>query len=327
MTVIDVHTHMFSRSWLEQIRAANDPHYEFRINSDGVESVFAHGAQFLTPLPGHFDYGRRVAKMDEVGVDISIVSLTAPNVFFGGEAASTAAARAINDDMAQAQRDHPDRIRWMASLPWEYPDAAVAELARAHAAGAVGVMVLANIRGRHLTDPLFAPVWAAIDALALPVLVHPTTPPGSAAHGLEEFVLTPAVGFMFDTSVAIARMIYSGFLDAYPNLTIIASHAGGALPYLAGRLDQCFTNLADGRKAISMKPSEYMRRIAYDAVTYHVDALKMCLDAGGDENVMYGSDYPHKIGDMEGCLARVDMLPAERRKAVRGRNAERIFRL
>src|SRR5690554_4566698 len=143
MTVIDVHTHMFSRSWLEQIRAANDPHYEFRINSDGVESVFAHGAQFLTPLPGHFDYGRRVARMDEVGIDVSIVSLTAPNVFFGGEAASTAAARAINDDMAQAQRDHPDRIRWMALLPWEYPDAAVAELARAHAAGAVGVMVLA----------------------------------------------------------------------------------------------------------------------------------------------------------------------------------------
>lgn len=327
MTVIDIHTHMFSRSWLEQLRRSGDERYEFRINSEGVESVFSYGAQFLTPLPGHFDYGMRVKRMDEVGVDISVVSLTAPNVFFGGEEASDAAGRAINDDMAGAQRDFPDRIRWMASLPWEYPDAAVAELRRAHALGAVGVMVLANIRGRHLTEELFAPVWAEVDRLALPVLVHPTTPPGSDALGLDEFVLTPSVGFMFDTSVAISRMIYSGFLDRYPNLTIIASHAGGALPYLVGRLDQCFTRLADGRKAISVKPSEYMRRIAYDAVTYHVDALKMCLDVGGDDKVMYGSDYPHKIGDMEGCLERVDMLPPERRRKVRGENARRLFRI
>ena len=87
----------------------------------------------------------------------------------------------MNDDMAAARTAHPDRLRWFASLPWQYPELALPELERAVKAGASGVMVLANIGGQPLTDPAFAPIWAAIDAKALPVLVHPTAPPGRRA--------------------------------------------------------------------------------------------------------------------------------------------------
>lgn len=327
MPVIDVHTHMFSREYFNILMNEGAPRYTKRIGVDGREEILSEGARFLMPQPGHFDYDIRIAAMDEAGVDMAIVTLTAPNCFFGSPEVSLRAARAVNDDMAEAQKRYADRIRWMVSIPWEYPEMAVAELERGVRNGAVGVMVLANINGRSLTDRAFAPIWQAIDDRGLPVLVHPTTPPGYGEMDLEEHSLTGSIGFMFDTSLAVGRMIFDGFFDRYANLKIIASHAGGALPYIVGRLDRCFEMDAARRKYISRPPSTYMTQIYYDAVTYRQEALQMCIDVGGDDNVMYGSDYPHLIGDMAGVLSRVDALPAGVREKVRGSNAQRIFKI
>ena len=324
---IDVHTHMLNRDWLELLRVHGRPRYELRKSLDAPEGIFLDGAPFMTPQPGHFDYPYRIRQMDEAGVDLAIVSLTCPNVYWGGREVSLKAAQVVNDDMASAQAAYPSRIRWLCSLPWEYRDAAVPELARACDRGAVGVMVLANIAGRTLNDPLLAPVWSEIDRRALPVLVHPTAPPGTPEMALREFNLIASIGFMFDTSLAIARLLFDGFLDRYPDLKLIVSHAGGALPYLVGRLDQCFDKMNAARTRTSTPPGEYMRRLYYDSVTYRSDALAMCIDVGGADRVLYGSDYPHNIGDMKGCLARVDALPAGQRDAVRGRNAQHLFRL
>ncbi len=329
MMVIDVHTHMLSRAWFELLKERGAPRFTVRPSRDQPAplGIYQDGAPFMTPQPGHYDYELRIQKMDEAKVDLAIVSLTAPNVYWGDRATSLEAARLVNDSMAEAQGRWPDRIRWMCSLPWEYPEDAVAELERAHAAGAVGVIVLANVAGRSLTDPLFAPVWKAIDAKGLPVLVHPTAPPGVREMDMTRYNLVAQVGFMFDTTLAIARMIYDGFLDRYPNLKLIAAHAGGALPFLAGRLEQCWANMPAVRERLAMPPSEALRRIWYDAVVYRLDALKMCLDVAGEDRVLYGSDYPHNIHDMRGCLARVDSLPYAARRAVRGANAARIFKL
>jgi aminocarboxymuconate-semialdehyde decarboxylase len=327
MIAIDVHTHMLNRAWLELLRKHGKPHYELRRTLDGVDGVFLDGAPFMTLMPGHFDYEIRIARMDEAKVDLAIVSLTCPNVYWGGPEASLEAARIVNDDMAAAERRYPQRIRWLCSLPWEYPQSAINELKRSLGSGAVGVMVLANIDGRSLTDPHLAPIWQAIDDRGLPVLVHPSAPPGTAELDLSAFNLIASVGFMFDTTLAFARMIFDGFLDRYPNLKLIASHAGATLPFLAGRLDQCFDKMSAARAKIAEPPSQYLRRIYYDSVTYCIEALKLCLEVGGADKVMYGSDYPHNIGDMGGCLARVDSLPPGEREAVRGGNATRLFRL
>jgi aminocarboxymuconate-semialdehyde decarboxylase len=327
MMVIDVHTHMLSREWFELLREHGGPHYAAGKTKEGRDSILCDGAPFMTPEPGHFDYALRIKDMNEAHVDVAIVSLTCPNCYFGGEAVSLKVARSVNDDMAQAQRQYPDRIRWMASLPWEYPDAAVGELKRAHANGAVGVMVLANINGRSLTEPAFAPIWQAIDALELPVLVHPTSPPGTAYMDLKMHNMTGSVGFLFDTTLAIGRMVYDGFFETRRKLKIIASHAGGALPYVVGRLDRCYDMVPARRTKISRLPSEYLRQIYYDSVTYRQDALQLCVDFAGSDNVLYGSDYPHAIGDMKGCLARVDSLPGDCVKRIRGSNAQRIFKL
>jgi aminocarboxymuconate-semialdehyde decarboxylase len=326
--VIDVHTHMLSQPWVDELRKHGGPKYEVKPTRAGQESVYLRGNPFVTLTPGMFDYDLRIANMDKAGVDVAIVSLTCPSVYWGGEAVSSANATAMNDLMAYQQGRYPDRIRFFATLPWQYADLAVAELRRVVKAGAVGVFVSANIDGESLTAPRFAPVWEAIDQLALPVLVHPTAPQGAVDLQLDEYGLVPPIGFMIDTTLAISRMILDGFLDRYPNLGIIAAHGGAALPYLAGRLDRCHEMIPACAEKISDKPSSYLKRIYYDSVVYEPGALKLCLEvAGGPERVMYGSDYPHNIGDMEGCLARVNALDAGVSKLIKSGTAQKLFKL
>jgi aminocarboxymuconate-semialdehyde decarboxylase len=291
----------------------------------GQTAIHLAGAPFVTLMPEMFDYALRFAAMDAAGVDVAVLSLTGPNVFWGSREASVKAARIANAAYAEAQRQYSDRIRWIASIPWEYPNDALAELKRARADGALGVAALANIRGRDLIDPLFAPVWAEIDRQALPVFVHPTIPPGGRDMRLDQFSLATPVGFMVDTTLAFARLILAGFLDRYPNLKLIAPHGGGTLPYLSGRLDRCYDTIPACRAAIKEPPSAYLRRICYDTVLYEPRALGLCIEAGGADNVLYGTDFPHNVGDLPGILALVRDLPDATARKVAGENAKRIF--
>lgn len=329
MTVIDVHTHMLSQAWFELLKKKGAPRFDVKRSKDypAPLGIYSDGAPFMTPQPGHFDYKLRIKEMDAARVDMAIVTLTAPNCYWGDAETSLKAAQLVNDNMAEAQSDYPDRIRWMASMPWEHPKLAVAELKRACKKGAVGVMVLANVADKSLTDPLFAPIWKEIDKRGLPVLVHPTAPPGVKYLDMRSYNLVAQIGFMFDTTLAIMRMIYDGFFDRYPNIKIIASHGGATLPYLAGRMDICFDNMVAVRENIKEAPREYLTRIYYDSVVYRQEALQMCINVGGEDKVMYGSDWPHNIGDMKGCLGRVNSLSSRARKAVSSGNAERIFKL
>src|SRR5262249_34917859 len=153
-------------------------------------------------------YDVRIAAMDQAGIDVSIVSLTCPNVFWGNEAVSVAAARESNDSMAGAERIYPGRIKWFTSLPWQHPAAAVEELARTCDNGAAAVGVLATGAGRSLPEPFFEPIWAEIDRRALPVLVHPGEPPGADLLDMGKYDLSWSVGFMFDTTLAVTRMVF-----------------------------------------------------------------------------------------------------------------------
>jgi aminocarboxymuconate-semialdehyde decarboxylase len=241
-------------------------------------------------------------------------------------AVSTEAARASNASMAEAQRIHQDRIRWFASLPWEYPTRAVEELSRSCDEGAVGVMVIANIAGRSLTEAAFEPIWTDIDRRALPVLVHPGEPPGADLMDMGTYDLSWLVGFMFDTTLAIERMIFDGFLDRYPNLKLIAAHGGGALPYLVGRMEKGNEVELPERRRMTATPTEYLRRIWYDCITYDPGALLYLISVVGAERVMFGTDWPHQVHDVAGSLANTAALPADQRDAIRGDNALRLFR-
>jgi aminocarboxymuconate-semialdehyde decarboxylase len=324
MTVIDVHTHMFTTKWLELLKQEGGQ-YNIQTRPDGQQEIFRGNTPVVLPQKGHFDWDLRIEHMDQAGIDISVCSLTCPNVYWGGEDVSVRAAREANDNFAEAQGKYPDRIRWFTSLPWEYPQRAVEELERSCAKGAAGVMVLANIAGKSLTDPMFAPIWAEIDKRALPVLVHPTDPPGVDYMDMTKFDLSWSVGFMFDTTLAITRMIFEGFFDQYPNMKVIASHGGGTLPYLVGRFEKGDEVELASRRQMKRKPTDYLRHIYYDSITYDVRSLKYLISIVGEDHVMLGTDWPHWVHDTKGAFANTAQLPEGQMKKVRGGNARELF--
>ena len=325
MPIIDIHTHMVPEPWVELLRKNAAPDYRVGVRSDGVEALQEAGTLTIGFIPEMFDYDIRIRTMDEAGIDISIVSLTTPSVFWGTAEQSAEAARAVNDHMAAAQTTYPGRILFLATLPWQHADLAVAELDRACELGAVGVMTLCNIRGENLIDEKFAPIWDAIDAKGLPVLVHPTAPLGYEKMDLGPLLAT--VGFTFDTSLAIMRMVLDGFFDRYKKAKIIASHGGGTLPYLSGRIDLFFERQVGHAKKISQPPSIYLSEsVYYDGVLYQENSIRQCVDLGGPDRVMFGTDWPHPT-NIRQVLDCTDVLPKGQAAAVKGGNAVRIFGL
>ena len=322
--IIDIHTHAYTRRWLEILKEQGGD-YHLKTRPDGHEEIFRGDTPVAFPQPGHFDYDLRIKQMDESGIDISVVSLTCPNVYWGTEEVSCLAARESNDTMAEAQATYPDRIRWFTSLPWQYPEKAVEELERSCANGAAGVMVLANIDGMSLNDEFFAPVWQAIDAKSLPVLLHPTDPPGAKVMDMGEFDLSWSVGFMFDTTLAITRMIFDGFFDKYPKLKMIASHGGAALPYLVGRFEKGDEVELPQRRKMQQKPTDYLRSIYYDSITYDPRALNYLISIVGIDQVMLGTDWPHQVFDIEGAIKNTAALTESDCNAIRHLNAKRVF--
>ena len=326
MTIIDVHTHAYTHKWLEILQTEGGQ-YGLKTRPDGHKEIFRGDTPVAFPQPGHFDYDLRIKQMDATGIDISIVSLTCPNVYWGSEEISCLAARESNDNMAEAQAKYPDRIRWFTSLPWEYPQRAIEELSRTCNNGASGVMVLANVAGRSLNDPFFAPIWAEIDRRALPVLLHPTDPPGVDSMDMGEFDLSWSVGFMFDTTLAITRMIFDGFFDLYPNLKLIASHGGGALPYLVGRFEKGDEVELPQRRKMKRKPTDYLRHLYYDCITYDPRPLRYLISIVGSDRVMFGTDWPHQVFDTSGSLANTASLPKDQCDAIRAGTAMSVFNL
>lgn len=321
--VIDVHTHMYTRRWLAALKASGDA--DTVVVPGNPESIAYRGVNYAILAANMFDWDERIARMDEAGVDIAVISLTAPNVYWGSVQQSAEAARIVNDEYAEAQARWPTRIRWFASLPWDDADLAVTELHRAVEAGAVGVCMLTNVKGQALIDAKFAPIWAEIDRIDVPVFIHPTTP-FVDGFGLADYGMANTVGFTTDTTTCFAKFLLSGFFERYPRVRPIASHGGGSLPFLMGRFDRMW-EISTGRRDAERPPSAYLRRIYFDSIVYDQPTLAYLVSTVGEDRVLYGSDYPFRLGDMAGLLSRVDALPPTQRDAIRGRNAIREFRL
>ena len=321
MSVVDIHTHLVTERWLDAIRAHGGPRYRVEEPRPGLHVVMLGESVFVPVLPKMFDREERLQGMDEGGVDISVASLVPPCVDWGEAVIAASMAQFSNDTLASLQDESPDRFRWLASIPWEHADDAVAELERACANGAIGLIMPASINGRALTDPLFAPVWQAVDARALPVLIHPTAPPG-AEQVKYEYHLLALVAFMHDTTLAVSNLIYDGFLDRYPALKLVVPHAGATLPFIVGRLDGGFRHFPACSVNISELPSSYLKRLWYDDVAPGPESLHLCMKICGADKIVHGSDYPFGgFGD------RLDPLDRPLRKAILEDNPERLFEL
>src|SRR5262249_38258034 len=222
------------------------------------------------------------------------VPLQPPMVYWADETLAPSLARIVNDAMAAAHRSHPDRFVFLATLPMQQPEAAAGEVERAAGElGCRGVYLGTNVRGKELSDPSFLPVFERIHSLNLPVFLHPLNVIG--AQRLSHYHLHNLLGNPFDTAVAAANLIFSGHLDRFPRLQICLPHAGGALPYLIGRLNHGW-KVREECRALKKPPASYLRRFTYDTISHAPEALGYLIDLVGADRVMLGSDYCFDMG-------------------------------
>src|SRR5262245_34397021 len=176
-----------------------------------------------------------LAFMDRCGIATAITSVSAPGVTVSDREASKALARNVNEYQARLVADHPTRFGAFASLPLNHMDDALDELAYAlDTLRMDGVVLLSSVGDLYLGDPRLEPVFAELNRRRAVLFVHPNVP--ATSRGLDLAVPHAAVEFVFDTTRAVANLVYTGTLDRNPDVRIILSHAGGAIPYLAGRL-------------------------------------------------------------------------------------------
>ncbi|HET9531648.1 MAG TPA: amidohydrolase family protein [Blastocatellia bacterium] len=303
---IDTHTHYYPESYFRMIREIAS---EFSFDKDptGRTIIKYRGARFFGITEPMTDPARRIEDMDGAGIDVEVLSLSTPNIFFADEKRQPEVARVVNDAYAELIAAHPDRFKGFASIPLDAHDQAIEELHRAiDQLKMNGVILLSNIKGKPLTSPLYRPFFEEANRMKLCIFLHPMIP--ANAEPFAEYVLGPLVGFPFDTTLAVARMCFDGLFAELPDIRWIIGHLGGAIPYLMERLDNGFRDFAECRAKIDRLPSTYLKRLYYDTVTFSPYNLRMARDLLGVDHMVMGSDYPHMLGSITRSVTSIEEL-------------------
>jgi aminocarboxymuconate-semialdehyde decarboxylase len=324
--IIDVHNHFYPPEYLDALKAG-DSAVKLTIDAEGNPCVHYPG-DYNVAVRGHRDIAYRQGVLEKEGVDTQIITFTTPGTHVENAERAARFARMVNDAYAKIIKERGPRFAALATLPLNDPAASVAELNRAMTKLEFpGAMVFSNVNGVALADARFEPLWAEANKLNAVIHIHPTDPVGVEA--MKDYWLMPLVGFLFDTTLAAAKLVFSGVPERYPNIKWVLSHLGGAIPYLAERLDRGWEAFPDCRADISRKPSEYLRQFYYDTVNFDPAAVRLAVDFAGADRVMAASDYPHQIGSipkMKSSLAALKVSEEERKKILGG-NARKLYKL
>ena len=324
MPVIDFHNHYYPPDY---IRALEQGPSAVRITHDAEGNPWLHyPGDYNVAVRGHRDIDYREQVLREQGIDIQVITLTTPGTHVEDPATAVRLARLVNDAFARVVADKKGRFVALATLPLNDPAASMAELRRAmdelHFRGA---MVFSNINSVALSDPRFWNLYEAADELGAVLHIHPTNPVGVEA--MLDYWLMPLVGFLMDTTLAAAGLVFSGVAERFPRIRWVLSHLGGAIPYLAERLDRGYEAFEDCRKNISRPPSFYLKNFYYDTVNFDPRALELAVSFAGADHILAGSDYPHQIGSIEKMLESLKCMrvPEADRQKILGGNAARLL--
>jgi len=312
----DLHTHYYPPIYFDKIRELPSE-FSFDKSPSGQTIITYRGARFFGVTPAMTDVAKRLEDMDRVGIDVEVVSLSTPNVFFADAAHQPEIARTVNDAYAELIAQHPTRFKGFASIPMDDSDAALKELHRAiDELKMNGVILLSNIAGKPLTSPEYRPFFAEANARKLCILLHPMLPANT--EPFREYVLGPIIGFMFDTTLAVARMCFDGMFHDFPDIRWIVAHLGGAVPYLMERLDNGWRDFVECRAKIDELPSTYLKRLYYDSVNFNPHMLMMVRNMIGADHMVMGSDYPHLLGSIDRAASSVEGLeiPDEEKRRI-----------
>ena len=306
---IDVHHHILPDFFWQETNDAHNP------------------VGGIAPPP--WDASLMVSFMDEAGIDVAVTSISTPGVHVGDDTRARSLARRCNELSAELMQARPTRLGGFAALPLPDVDGALEELAYAlDELKLDGVVLFSNANGVYLGDSRFEPVFAELDRRGAVVFVHPTASPDPSAHSLG--LPDTLIDFTADTTRAVAQMHYSNRFARTPHVRYIFSHAGGTVPYLAGRwaiIDEMDVIPGADERGTA---ADTLRRLYWDtAASYRAPVLRMLRDIVGLDQVLFGTDFPYLRRDLAvSCvqmLKETAELSAEERTGVMSGNALKLF--
>jgi len=326
MRIIDFHNHFYPPEYVDAIKSGPS---NVKVSFDSEKNPLLHyPGDYNILVPGHRDIDFRTEVLRSAGVDKQILTFTTPGVHVETPARSVELARMVNNRFAQIVRERGDRFAALATLPLNDPAASVDELERAFSdLGFRGAALFSNVNGIALSDPRFWPLYEMADKLAAVFFIHPSSPVG--VETMTDFWLAPLIGFTYDTTLAAAKLVFSGVAEQFPGIKWVLAHLGGAIPYLAERLDRGYHTFRACREHISKPPSLHLKEFYLDTVNFDPSALRLAIDFAGADHLVAGSDYPHQIGSLEKMVGSIKSLTiSEREKAgILAENAARLLRL
>lgn len=309
---IDVHSHIYPRPYRAMLRSRSQPPRV--IEDDGAEYLLLFEEQRdLPPTAGvkltasFTDLNEKIRFMDSLGIAKSVVSVGNPwlDPFSAGN--SHDMARAINEELSSYERATAGRVVGMGVLP-AGDIGLVVQTAHeiADAAHLYGVVTGCRIAGHELDDPALEELWATAASRNLAMLVHPHY--SAARSELTGFghVLPVAIGNPFETTIALARLVLAGVLHRHPTLRLIASHGGGALPYLAARLDATWRSSPALHDRLPHPPSEDLRKLFVDTIVFHERSMRAAADLVGASHMVFGTDHPFAVADPPANIAALN---------------------
>src|SRR5579871_4101568 len=293
MPIIDFHNHYYPPAYLDVLRSGSSA-VEVNIDEEGNPRIYYPG-DYNIAVPGHRDIDYREQVLIEAGVDTQVVTLTTPGTHVETPANAVKFAALVNDAFAAVVESKGGRFSALATLPLNVPDASVKELERACRTLALpGAMLFSNVNGVGLDDQRFWPLYEAANDMEAVLYIHPTHPLGVEA--MTDYWLMPLVGFLMDTTLAAAKIVFAGVPERFPRIRWALCHMGGTIPYLAERLDRGYEAFSECRANISKPPSDYLKQFYYDTVNFNPKAIQLAISFAGTDHVLAGSDYPHQIG-------------------------------
>jgi len=326
MAIIDFHNHYYPPKYLDALERGPST---VRITRDASNNPVLHyPGDYNVAVPGHRDIDYREQVLRESGVDTQVITLTTPGTHVEEPVVAVRLAQLVNDAFAKVVSDKKGRFATLATLPLNDPAASVTELRRCmeqlHFRGA---MLFSNVNGTALYDARFTRLHEVANELEAVLYIHPTNP--ISVEAMTDFWLMPLVGFLFDTTLTAAGLVFSGVVEKFPDIRWVLGHLGGAIPYLAERLDRGFSAFKECRQHIVQPPSSYLKKFYYDTVNFDPHAIELAINFAGSDHILAGSDYPHQIGSIEKMLKSIrDLRVTEEVKArILGGNAAHLLGL
>ena len=332
---IDVFPHILPRRYFDRMLAVAPPQL--------------HMGKRMRGIPVLVDLDLRRAIMDRYPDYVQVLTLASPPIeVVAGPDTTPDLARLANDEMAEIVAREPARFpAFVASLPMNNPDAALREIDRAVTTlGATGVQMFSNVNGRALDGTEFAPLFARMAELGLPIWLHPARPanfPDYAGEPRSKYDIWWAFGWPYETTAAMARLVFTGLFDRHPDIAIVTHHLGAMIPYFEGRLggglDQLGTRTDDPEDGAALarlkrRPLDYFHLFYGDTALFGAwRAMECGIAFFGADRVLFGTDMPFDpergpgfVRDTIAAMERIAVTADERRLIYEG-NARRLLRL